>query len=155
MTNDPTCPDPAGMSDTARLAVALLAQRIADETSDPAVSLWASSLEDVVLGFDDDEPGLPLSALGDAQLGAVHGLVVVAVAACDDKPYRQWLVQLGAMITDILSEREWAQLVTDAQAAAIEAELLADKRRDESAARDTTTAVVAGFLEPERHDDGE
>lgn len=122
MTDDAVCPDPTRMSDTARLAVAVLAQRIADETSDAAVSLWASSLEDVVLGFGDDEPGLPLSALRDAQLGAVHGLVVVAVAACDDKPYRQWLIELGRMITDLLTEREWDQLIVNTKAVAIAAE---------------------------------
>lgn len=119
MTDD-TCPSPDGLDETACLALAVIFGRVCDATSSPAVQMWAHSCEDRLLGYD--EPSLPLDALADAELCAVHSLLVVAMSACDDKRYRQWVVDLGRMITHVLQVREAEQTLIDAKAAAMDAE---------------------------------
>jgi hypothetical protein len=115
-----TCPAPDGLDEQARLALSLLFQQVSDATASAAVQLWAHSVEDVVLGYD--EPQAPLDVLSTPELCAVHPILVAALSACDDRPYRQWLIDLGRMITERLDERTAEQMLINAQAAAIDAE---------------------------------
>jgi hypothetical protein len=121
-----TCPDPDGLDDQARLALALLAQQLADATASAGISLWAASVEDIVLGYTA-EPAVPLDALSTPELCGVHPILVAAAAACEDMPYRGWLIELGRMVTYVLTVRETEQMLIDAKAAAIDAE---EQRRD-------------------------
>jgi hypothetical protein len=126
---DQTCPDPEGLDEQARLALAVIFGRVCDATSSAAVQMWAHSVEDRLLGYD--EPALPLDALADAELCAVHPILVAAAAACTDKPYRQWLVDLGRMMTEQLDARTAEQMLRDAQFDA----LIAEEQRREHADR--------------------
>ncbi|MGV0070708.1 hypothetical protein ACRU44_23560 [Mycobacterium colombiense] len=121
-----SCPTPDGLSEQTRLALAIIFGQIQDATANPAVQLWANSVEDLILGYSD-EPGVPLDALDDTELCAVHPVLVTAVSVCDDVPYRNWLIALGRMITDELCAREADQMLINAKAAAIDAE---ETRRD-------------------------
>lgn len=59
-----------------------------------------------------------------AELCGVHSIVMTAVGACDEKPYRAWLIELGRMIERALDKHSSEQMLIDAQADAMAAEEL-------------------------------
>lgn len=104
------------------------------------IARWAAALATVLLG-EPAEP-VPLAEMHIAELSELHRVLLLTAEACGgEKPLIRWVTDMGAMIVAELDRRDWEQRVTNAVAAAIDAELEAEKRRANSVARDTTGIV--------------
>jgi hypothetical protein len=116
-------------------AILLIAERLSLLES-AELAAWATALAHELLG-EAAEP-VALDRLHVAELDALHDVIALTAQACPDKAVIRWCCEMGRMIVAELDRREWEQRLTNAVAAAMDAELEAEKRRANSAARDTS-----------------
>jgi len=99
-----------------------------------ALARWAASVSDALLprlvsvttgvavDFADIEPCPPLAQLNVAELTGLHSVLRAGADASDDEAVIEWCTRMDRLIVAEFYRRLYGQVVTDAPAAAIEAE---------------------------------